>query len=111
MLQPKVDRVRFQADIGRYFRDIPDDKFLVYDKFLGFEEPENYGMYIDVSGIDTVVVKVGTGIITHSQRNRTAYNMEHISRDLSRIRKERSLNVMLVTSGAIGLGRKARIRS
>lgn len=111
MLQPKVDRVKFHEDVSEYFRSEPEHPFLVYDNGLRFEEPENYKLYSDVSGIDTVVVKAGTGIITHSQWNRTLYNMEHIAKDLSGIRRERELNVMLVTSGAIGLGRKARIRN
>ncbi len=108
--EPKVDRVKFQTDLGTYFRDSPDSRFLVFDGALHLEEPERYGMYTDVSGIDTLVVKVGTAVITHKAWNRTVYNVENISKDLARLRRERGLNVLLVTSGAIGLGRKERLR-
>ena len=108
--QPTADRVKFQKDIGRYFRDIPLSEFLVFDDSLHAEEPENYKSYTGTLGIDTLVVKTGTAVVTHRAWARTAYNLEHISGDLARLRRERSLNVMLITSGAIGLGRKERLR-
>ena len=108
--EPKVDRVKFQTDLEKYFRDSPNSPFLVFDGSLHLEEPENHGLYTDVSGIDTLVVKVGTSIIAHDEYQRTIYNMNCISEDLTRLREERGLNILLVTSGAIGLGRKARLR-
>jgi len=108
--QPKVDRIKFRTDLERYFIDRPDSPFLSFNGSLQLEEPENYGLYTDVSGIDTLVVKVGTAVMAHKGWSRTTYNVEHISRDLARLRRERELNVMLVTSGAIGLGRKERLR-
>ena len=109
LCQPKVDRIRFQKDSGRYFRDNPGSKFLVFDGSLQFEPPENYSEYTNVSGIDTLIVKVGTSIVAHDDYRRTEYNMNCISEDLTRLKRERGLNVLLVTSGAIGLGRKARL--
>lgn len=108
--EPKVDRVKFQTDLRIYFRDSPISPFLTFNGSLDWEEPKNYSLYTDVSGIDTLVVKVGTSIITHDEYQRTIYNMNCISEDLIRLRKEKGLNVLLVTSGAIGLGRKARLR-
>lgn len=108
--QPIADRVKFQKDLGSYFRDIPNSEFLVYDSYLQREAPKNYRSYADISGIDTLVVKTGTAVVTHKDWDRTIYNAKHISQDLSRLRRERGLNIMLVTSGAIGLGRKDRLR-
>ena len=106
--QPKIDRIKFQTDLGAYFRDSLTAHFLVYDNGLQWEEPADYHLYNTISGIDTLIVKVGTAVITHQQWNRTCYNVEHISRDLSRLRRDRGLNILLITSGAIGLGRKER---
>lgn len=109
--EPKIDRMKFQEDLGRYIRDTPASSFLVFDNgSLIWEPPENYALYTDVSGIDTLVVKLGTSIITHDDYKRTIYNMNCVSEDLTRIKEERGLNVLLVSSGAIGLGRKARLR-
>jgi len=108
--KPEVDRIKFQNDLGRYFRDSYSSPFLVFDDSLQLEPPEHYGLYTDVSGIDTLVVKVGTSIVTHDEYRRTIYNMNCISEDLTRLKEKRNLNVLLVTSGAIGLGRKARLR-
>ena len=109
--EPKMDRVRFQEDLGRYFRDIPFSPFHVFDNsHLHAGQPEDYGRHAHISGIDTVVVKVGTSILTHKDYRRTIYNMNCLSEDLTRIKEERGMNVLLVSSGAIGLGRKARLR-
>lgn len=106
--EPKVDRVKFQMDLGRYFRDTPASEFLVYDGSLHLEPPENYELYTNLN-VDTLLVKVGTSILTHKDYRRTAHNVACFSEDLTRLRKG-GLNVLLVTSGAIGLGRKARLR-
>ncbi len=108
--EPKVDRVKFHRDIEGYFRDRPLNDFLVFDDNLNTEEAENYSLYTDLSDINTVVVKVGTSMVTHDDYRRTIYNMNCISEDLIKIRDEKNLNVLLVTSGAIGLGRKARLK-
>ena len=109
--EPKIDRVKFQADLGAYFRNVPAAPFLSFDGgSLKLKQPETYADYVNHSGIDTVVVKVGTGIVTHRDYRRTIYNMNCIAEDLTRIRLKRGLNVILVTSGAIGLGRKTRLR-
>src|SRR3989338_5078153 len=106
----KIDSIEFEDNSQSYFVDSPDSPFLVFDGSLQHEQSENYDLYTDVSGIDTLVVKVGTSIITHDDSRRTIYNMNCISEDLTRLREERGLNILLVTSGAIGLGRKARLR-
>ena len=109
--EPKVDRVKFQEDLGLYFRDVPNSQFTVFDNGeIHLEQPENYGLYTDTSGIDTLVVKVGTSILAHKDYRRMIYNMNCLSEDLTRLKEERGLNILLVSSGAIGLGRKARLR-
>ncbi|PIZ55928.1 hypothetical protein COY23_03835 [bacterium (Candidatus Torokbacteria) CG_4_10_14_0_2_um_filter_35_8] len=109
--EPKVDRVKFQEELRQYFRDVPISPFTVFDNGrIHLEQPENYGLYTDISGIDTLVVKVGTSILTHKDYKRMIYNMNCLSEDLTRLKEERGLNILLVSSGAIGLGRKARLR-
>ncbi len=108
--ESKVDRIKFQKEIGEYFREIPASQFPVFDNDLHLEPPENYSDYTDLSGIDTLIVKVGTSILTHKDPRRTIYNMNCLSEDLTRLREEKGLDVLLVSSGAIGLGRKARLR-
>jgi len=109
--EPKIDRIKFQEDLGQYFRDIPISPFTVFDNgHIHLEEPENYGLYTDTSGIDTLVVKVGTSILAHKDYRRMIYNMNCLSEDLIMLKEERGLNILLVSSGAIGLGRKARLR-
>lgn len=108
--QPQIDRVKFQEDLGKYFRYEPNNRFLVFDNTLRWEEPGNYRDYIDPQGIDTLIVKVGTAVVTHEQSTRMSYNINQIASDLSRLRRERGLNILLITSGAIGLGRKERLR-
>ena len=107
--EPRIDRIEFQKDVG-YF-SLPVSEFLVFDNgSLIWEPPEKYRLYTNMSEIDTIIVKVGTSIITHRDYRMTIYNMNCLSEDLTRIKEGRKLNVLLVTSGAIGLGRKARLR-
>jgi glutamate 5-kinase len=108
--EPKIDRTKWQSDIGCYFRDCPDNDILVYDRRLRSEPTEDYAKCTDISGIDTLIVKVGTSIVTHDEYQRAIYNMNCLSEDLTRLRSERGFNVLLISSGAIGLGRKARLR-
>lgn len=105
----KIDAVEFSRNISAYFRPLPDSNLLVYDRVLAEEPAENFSLYSDVSGYDTVIVKVGTNIVTHKSQKRDAYNMKCIAEELTKIRKT-GRNVMLVSSGAIGLGRKERLR-
>jgi glutamate 5-kinase len=106
--EPRVDRVKFHKDCGGYCRDTPLSSFQVFDNGLHMEQPEQYAQYTDTSGIDTLIVKVGTSILAHKDSRRTIYNMNCLSDDLTRLRG--GLNVLLLSSGAIGLGRKARLR-
>jgi glutamate 5-kinase len=108
--EPKIDRVKFQQHLGAYFRNSPISEFLLYNGSLTWEPPKNYSVFTDISGIDTLVVKAGTNVITHKNWNRTIYNVMCASEDLTRIKKERNLNILLVSSGACGLGRKKRLR-
>jgi len=108
--RPKIDRVNFQTDIGKYFRDTPNSPFFVHDGKLQLESPENYSLYTNLHKIDTVIVKVGTSILTHSDYRREIYNMKCIAEDLTRLKEDRKLNALVVSSGAIGLGRKIRLR-
>ncbi|MDI6721135.1 MAG: hypothetical protein QMD85_02000 [Candidatus Aenigmarchaeota archaeon] len=109
-MDEKMDRVRFIKYGGSYFSGRPESPFLVYDRCLTEEEPENYRLYTDLSA-DTLIVKAGTSIVSHRQKERQKYNLRFISHDLADIRKERGMNVLLITSGAIGLGRAARLKS
>lgn len=108
----RIDKIDFQFDIRRYFRESPKGKFFIYDSSLenplNLEEAENYKSYNGLGDVDTLVVKVGTSIVTHDNPSDGEYNMDRIARDLTRL-KAKGLNVLLITSGAIGLGRKARI--
>ncbi|MFH0832420.1 MAG: hypothetical protein V1900_01710 [Candidatus Aenigmatarchaeota archaeon] len=102
-------RIMFQKDVNDYFRQVPEEDFLMYNGSLVIDIPENYPLYADVSNFDTWIVKVGTNIITHSDRRRMHYTMRCISEELKWL-KHNGKNVLLVTSGAIGLGRKLRQR-
>jgi len=107
----KVDRVKFQEDLGAYFRDTPTAPFPSFDNgTLQLEQPETYADCTDLSGIDMLIVKEGTNLITHDDYRRTVYNMKCSAEDLTRVRVERGLDVLLISSGAIGLGRKTRLR-
>lgn len=107
----RADRVPFHEDIGNYFRFLPLSPFPVFNRgAISTEHPQQYGQYADISGIDTLVVKVGTSILAHDDYRRRVHNMACLSEDLTRMRTERGLHVLLVSSGAIGLGRNSRLR-
>ncbi|MEA3343431.1 MAG: hypothetical protein U9Q92_04645 [archaeon] len=105
----RVDYVQSQRDIRSCFEDNPKSKFSVFDNgILLEEEPENYSRYTDTSEVDMLEVKLGTNIITHKDPRKGIYNMKCISEDLKRLMKEKP--TILVSSGAIGLGRDARLK-
>jgi glutamate 5-kinase len=108
--KPKVDHVPFQDDVSGYFRHAPVSDFKTYDGRLIAEPSDRYMFYSKLSGYNTIVVKLGTNIVAHKDSRRMIYNMKCIAQDLAAINNERGMNVMLVSSGAIGLGRKLRIR-
>ncbi|HLD19353.1 MAG TPA: hypothetical protein VJB90_05095 [Candidatus Nanoarchaeia archaeon] len=110
MPNPDMDRVKFNRATKRYFEESPLEDFAVYDGSLGSEPAENYSFYAALGGIDVLVIKAGTSIVAHEGFQRTAYNMSCIAEDISKLKKERGLYVILVSSGAIGLGRKERLR-
>jgi len=56
-----------------------------------------------IKGVKTVVVKVGTSTITHNNGTINLLVVEKLARALADIRNENK-NVVLVTSGAIGVG-------
>ncbi len=105
----RMHRVKFQADAGDYFRHVPESGFWVHDNGLSLEGPENYPLYTDISGMDTFVVKVGTSVITHDDDRRMHYTMRCLAEELKWLRSTGN-KVILVTSGAIGLGKKLRSR-
>ncbi len=108
--------VSFKEDIGGYFRQSPAYPFWHYNGQLSEAGKAHYDTLLGrfKSTIDTVVVKAGTDIITHEDPRRRIYNMQCIAEDLTRLRNGelygRRLNVLLVSSGAIKLGRMARER-
>lgn len=57
----------------------------------------------ELKGIKRVVIKVGTSTIAHESGLINIYRMEHLARMLSDI-KNRGYEVVLVSSGAIGVG-------
>ncbi|WP_312654510.1 glutamate 5-kinase [Proteiniclasticum sp.] len=57
----------------------------------------------ELRGIKRVVIKVGTSTIAHESGLINIYRMEHLARMLSDI-KNRGYEVVLVSSGAIGVG-------
>lgn len=57
----------------------------------------------ELKNINRVVIKVGTSTIAHSKGLINIYRMEHLARMLSDI-KNRGYEVVLVSSGAIGVG-------
>lgn len=57
----------------------------------------------ELKNVKRIVIKVGTSTIAHSSGLINIYRMEHLSRMLSDI-KNRGYEVILVSSGAIGVG-------
>lgn len=105
----RADYVQFQEDIRNYFRDSPKSEFLVYNGILLEEEkPENYSLYTDISEVDTLIVKMGSNTVIHKEHRKGIYNMKCISEDVKRLMQ--NLPSILVSSGAIGLGRDARLK-
>jgi len=104
----RIDAVELHRDVWKYFRPAPKGPFQVFDGSLGMEDPDHFSSYTSLAGIDTLIVKVGTSILAHDEPRRQVYNMQCLSQDLTRLRNR--FNVVLITSGAIGLGRKARLR-
>ena len=52
--EPKVDRVKFQADFGAYFRNVPAAPFLSFDGgSLKLEQPETLGAILDGKVVGT----------------------------------------------------------
>ena len=95
--EPKIDRVEFQEDLMQYFRDVSISPFTFFDNgHIYLEQPEDYRPYTDTSGIDTLVIKIGTSILDHKDYRRMIYNMNCLSEDLTRLREERNLNIFLV---------------
>ncbi len=63
-------------------------------------------MNIDLSRAKTIVVKIGTSLVTGS----TGFDgrvLEEIVKELCRLKRERSLNLLVVSSGAVGCGMAA----
>lgn len=106
--EPKNDRVKFQTEVGGYFRSKPSSSFFVYDGDVVEEEAEKYESYTNLRGIDAIVVKAGTSVLTHSDSKRDNYNMKWFASDLTLLNER--YHALLVTSGAIGHGRKQRLR-
>lgn len=109
-IEARLDYVPYHGDIRDYFRDIPIDEFLVFNGILKKEHPDNYPPYTDVSDVDAVILKIGTSGTAHKNPKRDQYNMQCISEDMKELKKKVK-NLYLVTSGAIGRGRKARLRN
>ena len=63
-------------------------------------------MNIDLNRVKTVVVKIGTSLLTGP----TGFDgrvLEEIVKELCRLKRERNLNLLVVSSGAIGCGMTA----
>ncbi len=69
------------------------------EKVIGMEDKVS-AIY---TGVRRVVVKVGTSTLTHTSGNLSLLKMEHLTRELTDL-KHKGLEVILVTSGAVGAG-------
>ena len=104
----RKDAVTFTEE--GYFPSVPDSGFLVYDGALREAPAEDYGNYTDLPPeIRIIAAKAGTGIITHKDKRRTIYNTQCLAEDAREL-MEQGKYVIVVSSGAIGLGRKKRLR-
>ena len=85
----------------------PEEDFLVWDSMQKTEPAANWPRYSDLSSVDTIVVKLGTKVVTHQDPAVMDFQMRAIAQDLTDLRQQ-GYNVLLVSSGACGLGRKIR---
>ncbi len=108
MPKSPFDRI-LDKKTGLYYPAKPLKEFLVYDNGLSREKPDNYLNYTSLN-IDMVVVKAGTNILTHKDRNRTITNMRCIAEDITELKDVRGYDFYLLHSGAIAEGRKQRLR-
>lgn len=60
-------------------------------------------MSITPSDIDTIVVKIGTSLLT-GERGFDGRVIEHVVKSIARMKQERGVNVLIVSSGAMGCG-------
>ncbi len=108
----KKDSIEFKEDTGDYFRQVPDSPFWMYDGDMGLlflEEPDNYSIYTGISKYSTTVIKFSTNVITHEDRRRTYYTMRCAAEEAMWLRSI-GMRPVIVTSGAIHLGRNLRLR-
>ena len=60
-------------------------------------------MHIDASNIKTLVVKIGTSLIS-GKKAFEGHVLEAVVKEISALKHERALNIILVSSGAVGCG-------
>ncbi len=104
----RFDRMEFLEDAQGYFRDRPISRFLEWDRGLVERNP-GYFASLDTSDTGLVIVKASTNVITHDDSRRTVYTMNCISEEIKQLRETYGKKVMVVSSGVLGLGRKARL--
>ena len=94
-----------------YHESVKND-VLCYDNKLCNISAGEYSRLAIPKGIDTIVVKVGTNVISQEKDARMVYNMKCIAEDLININdpNKRGYKTLLISSGAIGLGKKERER-
>ncbi|MBW2978165.1 hypothetical protein KY331_04935 [Candidatus Woesearchaeota archaeon] len=95
-----------------YHPDMPVKPFKVFDnENLTHAKPEKWSEYMAaLSDTDIVIVKLGTNVVTHKVPRRTAHVMHCVAEDVTALQQEYGKKVLVVSSGAIGLGRKLRAR-
>lgn len=93
-----------------YHQMSPEKSFLVYDGSLRRERPGNWANYANIFDNDTFIIKLGTNVVTHKDPRRTAHVMHCIAEDVRELKDKYGKKILLVSSGAIGLGRKLRLR-
>ncbi|MBS3119426.1 hypothetical protein J4475_01235 [Candidatus Woesearchaeota archaeon] len=92
-----------------YFPEIPSTAVLGYDgSWIQIDRGQWLQHKLSGPSPDFMVVKVSTNVLAHSQKRHQLYVFRALSADISDIISRRNIPVAIVTSGAIGLGHKAR---
>lgn len=63
-------------------------------------------MTFEPAQIQTLIIKIGTSLLS-GQRAFEGRVMEKVVKELCRLKKDHDLNILIVTSGAVGCGMKA----
>lgn len=95
---------------GEYFPEIPVRDFLYCDdgRFQRLKPEEFRRFSAARADADTLLPKLGTSVVVHENPQDTAYNMGCFSQEVRRA-IESGLNVLVISSGALGFGRMEKL--